>query len=263
MKTMRTIVLSTFVGLFALTVAAVGVPVAAEANANTGPYNTSIYLPTVSSTISNDLTDDEIEGLQFMVEEEKLARDVYLTLYEEWDFRIFQNIARAEQTHMDAIRTLLDRYDVEDPTVDDRFDDIGVFDDQKLQELYDDLVKTGRASLADALLVGGAIEEIDILDLEDYIEKTDRADITQVYESLLRGSENHLRAFVSTYERQTGEDYQLQVPDFNKERFKEIMSGSQGHGNSGGGRGKGGGRSNDQGGGQSGSGRGSGGGRWG
>ncbi len=68
-------------------------------------------------------------------------------------------------------------------------------------------MKTGSESLAAALLVGGDIEEIDILDLEERIEGTDKADIIQVYDRLLSGSENHLRAFVSTYERQTGEDY--------------------------------------------------------
>ena len=257
MKTMRTIVLSTLVGLFALTVAAIGAPVAAEASVNTGPDNTSIYyLPTVMSATSSDLS--EAEGLQFMVEEEKLARDVYLTLYEKWNFRIFQNIARAEQTHMDAIRTLLDRYDIEDPTIGS---EIGEFTNPDLQALYDNLVDIGSESLADALAVGGDIEEIDIVDLEEYIAETDKADILQVYERLLWGSENHLRAFVPNWERETGETY---VPEYlSQERFDEIMSGGQGQGNSGGGRGKGGGRGNDQGGGQSGSGRGNGGGRWG
>ncbi len=118
MKITRTLLLSTFVGLFVLTLAAVSAPVAAEASAYTGPYGTNLYLPTINSTTSDNLTDEEVAGLQFMVEEEKLARDVYLTMFEEWDFRIFENIARSEQTHMDAIRTLLDRYDVNDPSAD-------------------------------------------------------------------------------------------------------------------------------------------------
>ena len=54
------------------------------------------------------------------------------------------------------------------------------------------------------------IEEIDILDLEKYIAQTDHADIQLVYENLLKGSQNHLRAFVSTLQRQTGETYQPQ-----------------------------------------------------
>jgi hypothetical protein len=43
------------------------------------------------------------------------ARDVYLALAELWDVRVFANIARSEQTHMDAVATLIDRYGLEDP----------------------------------------------------------------------------------------------------------------------------------------------------
>ncbi len=56
----------------------------------------------------------------------------------------------------------------------------------------------GQASEIAALQVGAAIEEIDILDiqtqLDDYV---DNQDITLVYESLMKGSRNHLRSFVS------------------------------------------------------------------
>jgi len=166
----------------------------------------------VSSDALNQLTTDilsdaEIEGLLYMREEEKLARDVYLTLYEKWGMRIFQNISGSEQTHMDAVKTLLDRYDLEDPAAGT---DVGVFTNPTLQELYDQLVDEGSQSLADALRVGAAIEEIDILDLEERIAQTDNSDIQLVYENLMRGSRNHLRAFVSILERQTGEIYQPQ-----------------------------------------------------
>jgi len=60
-------------------------------------------------------------------------------------------------------------------------------------ELYDQLV-------ADALRVGAAVEEIDILDLEERIAQTDKAEIQLVYENLAKGSRNHLRALTSTPE---------------------------------------------------------------
>jgi hypothetical protein len=63
--------------------------------------------------------------------------------------------------------------------------------------------------LIEALRVGAAIEEIDILDLQEYLDQTDSADIQQVYSSLLQGSENHLRAFVSVLEQQAA-SYQFQ-----------------------------------------------------
>ena len=242
MKTFKSLTFGLFAGLLALTVVTLSSPITAEAAS-------AVAAPTVIQAPADDLTEQEVLDLQFMVEEEKLARDVYLTLYEAWDFRIFQNIARSEQTHMDAIRTLLTTYGVEDPTIGK---DSGEFDNPVLQELYDDLTETGSESLADALLVGALIEEIDILDLEERIALTDKDDVQFAYENLLKGSENHLRAFVSTWERQTGEDYKLQDSDFDQDRFDEIMSESRGSGNGRGGRGGG-----------QGGGRGNGGGRWG
>ena len=155
------------------------------------------------------LSDTEIEGILYMREEEKLARDVYLTLYEVWGLPVFENIARSEASHMEAVHTLIDRYGLVDPAA----AEVGVFTDPTLQGLYDQLVADGRTSLADALRVGATIEEIDILDLQQRLAQTDQTDIVLVYENLMKGSRNHLRAFVSTLTRQTGETYQPQYLD--------------------------------------------------
>jgi len=72
------------------------------------------------------------------------------------------------------------------------------------------LIEMGEQSLADALKVGAAIEEIDILDLEEALEFVQDPSVQRVYENLLKGSENHLRAFTSTLENQTGEIYEPQ-----------------------------------------------------
>ena len=153
------------------------------------------------------LSATEIEGILFMREEEKLARDVYLALCEAWGIPIFENIAQGEATHMDAVKTLIDRYDLQDPAAGN---DVGIFVDQGLQLLYDELLATGSQSLASALSVGAAIEEIDILDLEEYLTQTDHADIQAVYQNLAKGSRNHLRSFVSTLEKRTAENYEPQ-----------------------------------------------------
>ncbi len=161
-----------------------------------------------SGIATTDLSEAEAEGLSFMREEEKLARDVYLMLYEQWGIRIFQNIAKAEETHMSAIAGLLERYGLPDPAEDTA---VGVFTNPELQALYDQLMEEGSQSLADALRVGALVEEVDIVDLEDYIEQTDNEDVLLVYQNLLKGSYNHLSAFTSNLEKQTGEIYQLQL----------------------------------------------------
>ena len=94
----------------------------------------------LEATTAGVLSDAEVKGILYMREEEKLARDVYLTLYEKWDMPIFQNISDSEATHMEAVKTLIDRYDLVDPAEDKG---IGVFVDQTLQGLYDQLVAEG------------------------------------------------------------------------------------------------------------------------
>lgn len=141
--------------------------------------------------LSGELSDEEKEGLLFMIEEEKMARDVYEYLYAKWEVRIFDNISRSEQQHMDAVKTLLDKYDLPSPaTLETR----GSFENAQLQALYDTLIASGEISVVEALEVGKLIEETDIEDLQALIEEVPE-DIADVYESLLNGSYNHLGAF--------------------------------------------------------------------
>ncbi|MBP9668916.1 MAG: DUF2202 domain-containing protein [Candidatus Pacebacteria bacterium] len=148
--------------------------------------------PEISSLAAQDISDAERAGLLFMREEEKLARDVYRSLGEEWRLPIFSNIAQSEQTHTEAVQALLVKYDIPDPAVRDV---PGVFANPDLQKLYDELMARGGHSAEEALKVGALIEDIDLADLEVQIAATDNADIALVYGNLTRGSRNHLRAF--------------------------------------------------------------------
>jgi len=152
----------------------------------------------------DDLSVAESEGLLFMREEEKLARDVYVAMFELGYSQVFDNISKSEQTHTDAILALLDRYDILDPVGNNPE---GVFVNTDLQALYDALILQGFPSLIDALFVGAAIEEIDIIDIQNLVDALEgNEDIALVYESLMKGSRNHLRAFVDNLASQ-GVDY--------------------------------------------------------
>jgi hypothetical protein len=170
--------------------------------------------------LSLSLTDEEIDQLIFIREEEKLARDVYLALAEKWNAPIFTNIALSEQQHMDAVGQLIERYGLEDPITDDTR---GIFTNETLRQLYDGLISTGDVdltdlepglviqgggtSLLDAYKVGAFIEEFDIIDIQHAIDQTSHSDVENVYDNLLRGSRNHLRSFVGQIEA-AGEDYE-------------------------------------------------------
>lgn len=138
------------------------------------------------------LTQAEIEGLLYMREEEKLARDAYWTLYDKWQLLIFAKIANSEVMHMSKVKELLDRYGLADPAAGKP---VGVFTNPILQQLYNDLMVQGNQSSTEALRVGVAIEEVDIHDLQKYLALTNKTDIFNVYSALLNGSYCHLRAF--------------------------------------------------------------------
>lgn len=154
------------------------------------------------------LTAQEKSDLTFMREEEKLARDVYLTLYDVWGTPVFANIALSEQQHMDAILNLLNLYKLPDPAAGKL---VGEFVNAELQELYHELVARGRHSVVEALKVGGVIEETDIEDLVTAMNTARPANIDNVYQNLLNGSYNHLRAFASNLQALTGQPYTAQV----------------------------------------------------
>ncbi len=156
--------------------------------------DTSTSSPTASaSATEEDLSAEEIAGLLFMREEEKLAHDVYVALFNVWGAQVFANIAESETEHTEAIRQLILSHGLPDPAATTA---PGVFVNTELQALYDQLVAMGQPSLIEALKVGCLIEEKDIQDIND--KKTlviDEPDIVQVYDHLLCGSRNHLRAF--------------------------------------------------------------------
>ena len=126
-----------------------------------------------------------------MLEEEKLARDVYEFLDDQWNLRVFNNIKQSEQQHMDMVEYLLNTYKVSYDLSDER----GVFYNEKLQNLYNDLIEKGSKSEYDALEVGKTIEIVDIEDLENAVNQTTNSEIRDVYSRLIFASNNHLRAF--------------------------------------------------------------------
>ena len=160
--------------------------------------------PILLDAAGGDLSQAEVEMLGYMLEEEKLARDVYSELYSVWNLPVFGNIAESEQQHMDSVGILLERYDLERSGMDL---EPGSFSRPELQTLYDSLVSEGRESLVAALTAGAVIEDLDISDLQKGIAESDNDDIRILYQNLMKGSRNHMRSFNRQLERE-GETYE-------------------------------------------------------
>ena len=175
---------------------------------------------------------NEETHMVFMREEEKLARDVYITLGDMYpDAIVFSNIDDAEQQHTTTVKDKLAKYNIDDPNTDDT---VGAFTGADygwyFTEKYNLLVGLGEAGELDALYVGAFIEELDMLDIVQCpkviidthkkikdssdcgLNYTDNSDLQSMLESLLEGSKNHLRSYVGNIEAVKGEcSYEAQV----------------------------------------------------
>ena len=161
------------------------------------------------------LTQIEKEALIFMLEEERLARDVYDYLFAKWGLRQFENISISEQSHMDAVENLLKQYDLPYSIL-----EAGTFQNAALQGSYDSLVAQGDVDLVGALTSGATIEDLDIFDLENWMGQIENDVILNVFSKLQCGSRNHLRAFTNSLDME-GETY---TPQFiSQTEYEQIL----------------------------------------
>lgn len=174
---------------------------------------TVIEEPIIVST----LTEQELNDLKILREEEKLARDVYRYAYSKYSLLIFNNISNSEQSHMDQVLVILEANGIEDPAD----EDMGVFNNDKLQNLYNDLTTEVDISETNALLVGATIEDLDIYDIQEFFNNTEKEEVLNLYTVLECGSRNHMRSF---YKKITnnGETY---TPQFiSQDEYDSIVS---------------------------------------
>lgn len=156
-------------------------------------------IPTQIITVSvEDLSAEEISSLMFMVEQEKLAKDVYMVMFELYGLKIFENVSFSEEKHVKAISRLIEKYLLDNPIMDNPN---GIFVNEELQELYNDRIAMGSVSQEEALNVGVIIEESNIENIRYYIDFVVKSEnIIQVYTNLITSSENHLAKYISKLE---------------------------------------------------------------
>lgn len=129
--------------------------------------------------------------LLYLIEEEKLAHDVYTVMNQTYGAKVFGNILSSEQNHQGQVLTLLQARNIADP----RTSELGTFKNAELQALYDQLIAQGKQNITEAHKVGVAIEEKDIADISKQLATATESDMVTTLERLRTGSENHLRAF--------------------------------------------------------------------
>ena len=165
---------------------------------------------------SKNTKETDASSLLFMLEEEKLAHDVYTFLYSKWETRPFANIKESEKVHMQKVQELLDQNKISYEILPE-----GKFKNQNLQKLYNDLTAKGKVSEIEALKAGATIEDVDIYDLQRLTKETQNQDIADVYKFLECASKNHLRAFSRNLEMRNA-NY---VPQYiSKNDYEKIIN---------------------------------------
>ena len=155
--------------------------------------SSSAYARGRNKTSATTLTAEQEASIFFMYQEEKVARDVYITLGEIYpDENTCASSQLSEQRHIDSVEGLCDKYGISTEGVNE--EEVGNFVLEELQGLYDQCVSDGQASLLAALHVGELIELTDITDLEEASVGMP-ADVQTVFSNLKEGSLSHLDAF--------------------------------------------------------------------
>ena len=171
----------------------------------------------VNSYPTYSLTQQNKNDLAFMGNEERLAYNVYMNLYNYHnnngnEIKQLYNISSgSEVKHIETVRDLVNKYNIkpEDLTVLDSAPVASSTTDQSdlpddkygvahIQTLYNDLMAKGESSVQDALEVGCMIEVTDINDLNPKIQNaidSGAKDLEDAFSFLRDGSYNHYWAF--------------------------------------------------------------------
>lgn len=158
---------------------------------SSAPTETSAVEPDTELPQEESSTPSTEELLVYLIEEEKLAHDVYTVLGDAWGGNTFTNILSSETTHQDQVLSLLNTYGISDP----RSSEVGIFLNPELQALYDQLIAQGMQSQTEAYKVGVLIEETDISDLTTAMSSTSDPVVVDTLAKLRSASESHLAAF--------------------------------------------------------------------
>lgn len=170
--------------------------------------------------VFSQLTDAEINSIMSLREEEKVAYDVYTFMFEKYESKVFKNIAENEKDHMDKIKELIIQFNLNDP-LSGISDQKGVFNNKKMQALYDEMIMAGNYGLLDALRAAARFEETDIIDLRNDLSAASDQTVVNTYINLESSSQDHLRALVKVI-KEEGISYK---PSYlSKEDFDKIMS---------------------------------------
>lgn len=169
----------------------------------------------IGFTQVDELTVTDVDDLNYLYEEERLAHDIYTELSDKWELSIFENIAKSEQLHFQHLLVIYENYGLRVPKIAN-----GFYNYPELNLLYDRFFEGGMMTLESSLTLAANLEEYNIADIERYLMHTQNVDLTLVYNSILEGSKNHLRAIHRNIQKH---GYNYEPVFLGKSQFQQIL----------------------------------------
>lgn len=143
---------------------------------------------------TKSLTIAEQNDLLYMIEKEKMMRNIYKTMFQEYNVELFQSIYQAKESHLSLLSSKIDKYDVHNPLV---YSAENEFENSSLQLVYDDFLAKKLIYEIEALNFVKNMEERHINYVETTVSQVDgNDDIVSVYNVILLGSQAHLDALL-------------------------------------------------------------------
>lgn len=156
-------------------------------------YNASSKHP------SESLTGQELQGLLYMAEKQKLHRDVYMAMDERTAIPLFNELYLGDAKNFDLISATIEAYGQENPVLNRG---VGDFRRAEVQALYDEFINTVNNDLIEMLTFAVRMEEGTLEDIRNFMEQVDgNPDIRQLYTELLTGSYAQLDALDAEMKR--------------------------------------------------------------
>jgi len=166
----------------------------------------------------SQITDADISGLNYVLEEEKLAYDFYSEMYKKYNKKVFENIMNNEKVHMEMVQKLMNDLNIE---ISSSMQNSGEFSDRTIQVLFNDFITAGNYSFSDALRAAAMIEETDISDVRTQYSKAGDERVKALYDCLDISSQNHLRSLVKSLVK---EDINYTPKVLSREVYNSIIS---------------------------------------
>lgn len=147
----------------------------------------------VATTLNSQITISAEESKQVIqiLEQRKMARDLYYKLYKTWHSDTFKRLSDSEQIYLNSLKKLTTKLNIIDPTIDDTK---GVFSSDYITKLYIDFSKIGLSSDYEAFRIAATVQDLMINDINQLLNSSSDKSIIDAMNNTKQGSISHLRA---------------------------------------------------------------------